>query len=108
MAAATSPRQPTGFIDLGALKAAAEGSGLQLPDSVYANVIAALASGKHVVIAGPAGSGKTSLALAIAKAAVQAGRSEGAALATASLARKSDARTASPGPCSPPPARRSG
>ena len=36
------------------------------------------------MIAGPAGSGKTSLALAVAKAAVQAGRSEGAALATAS------------------------
>jgi MoxR-like ATPase len=82
--AATSAREPTGFIDLGALRAAAEASGLQLPDSVYANVIAALASGKHVVIAGPAGSGKTALALAVAKAAVQAGRSEGAALATAS------------------------
>jgi MoxR-like ATPase len=82
--AAAPARQPSGFIDLGTLRAAAEGSGLWLPDSVYANVIAALASGKHVVIAGPAGSGKTALALAVAKAAVQAGRSEGAALATAS------------------------
>ena len=36
------------------------------------------------MISGPAGSGKSSLALAIVKAAVQAGRSEGAALATAS------------------------
>jgi MoxR-like ATPase len=36
------------------------------------------------VISGPAGSGKSTLALAIAKAAVQAGRSAGAALATAS------------------------
>ena len=66
------------------MKAAAEADGLQFADSVYAGVVAALATGKHVVIAGPAGSGKTSLALAIAKAAVQAGRSEGAALATAS------------------------
>jgi MoxR-like ATPase len=46
--------------------------------------VAALASGKHVVLSGPAGSGKSSLALAIVKAAVQAGRSAGAALATAS------------------------
>jgi 5-methylcytosine-specific restriction enzyme B len=37
-----------------------------------------------VVLSGPAGSGKSSLALAIVKAAVQAGRSAGAALATAS------------------------
>ena len=36
------------------------------------------------MLAGPAGSGKTTLALAVAKAAVQAGRSEGAALSTAS------------------------
>jgi energy-coupling factor transporter ATP-binding protein EcfA2 len=81
---ATSTRAPSGFIDVTALKAAAEESGLKLPDSVYVSVAAALATGKHVVLAGPAGSGKTTLALAIAKAAVQAGRSEGAAIATAS------------------------
>jgi RecA/RadA recombinase len=83
-AAAVPTRAPSGFLDFGAVKAAAEADGLRLPDSVYAGVCAALATGKHVVIAGPAGSGKTTLALAIAKAAVQAGRSEGAALATAS------------------------
>jgi hypothetical protein len=82
--AATSSRAPSGFLDIAAVRSAAEGDGLKLPDSVYAAVVAALATGKHVVIAGPAGSGKTTLALAIAKAAVQAGRSEGAALATAS------------------------
>jgi MoxR-like ATPase len=81
---ATATRAPSGFLDLAAVRAAAEGSGLQLPDSVYAGIVAALASGKHVVLTGPAGSGKTMLALAVAKAAVQAGRSEGAALATAS------------------------
>ncbi len=80
----TSTRAPSGFLDIAAVRSAAEGDGLKLPDSVYAAVVAALATGKHVVIAGPAGSGKTTLALAIAKAAVQAGRSEGAALATAS------------------------
>ncbi len=82
--AATSTRAPSGFLDIAAVRSAADGDGLKLPDSVYAAVVAALATGKHVVIAGPAGSGKTTLALAIAKAAVQAGRSEGAALATAS------------------------
>ena len=83
-AVATSTREPSGFLDIAAVRSAAEGAGLKLPDSVYAGIVAALASGKHLVIAGPAGSGKTSLALAVAKAAVQAGRSEGAALATAS------------------------
>jgi dynein-related subfamily AAA family protein len=83
-ALATSTREPSGFLDIAAVRSAAEGAGLKLPDSVYAGIVAALASGKHLVIAGPAGSGKTSLALAVAKAAVQAGRSEGAALSTAS------------------------
>ena len=79
-----STREPSGFLDLAAVRAAAEESGLKLPDAVYAGLVAALASGKHLVISGPAGSGKSTLALAIAKAAVQAGRSAGAALATAS------------------------
>ena len=82
--AAASTREPSGFLDLAAVRAAAEESGLKLPDSVYASLVAALASGKHLVISGPAGSGKSTLALAIAKAAVQAGRSAGAALTTAS------------------------
>ncbi len=81
---AASTRAPSGFLDLASVRAAAEESGLKLPDSVYAGLVAALATGKHLVISGPAGSGKSSLALAIVKAAVQAGRSEGAALATAS------------------------
>jgi len=81
---AASTREPSGFLDLSAVRAAAEESGLELPGSVYAGLVAALASGKHLVISGPAGSGKSTLALAIAKAAVQAGRSAGAALATAS------------------------
>ena len=43
---------------------------------------AALAAGRHVVLVGPAGSGKTTLALAVAKAAVQAGKAQGATLVT--------------------------
>jgi 5-methylcytosine-specific restriction protein B len=76
-------RRASGFLDVAAVKSAAEAAGLRLPDAVYANAAAALASGKHLVITGPAGGGKTTLALAIAKAAVTAGRSSGAALATA-------------------------
>lgn len=85
-AAAPAPaggRKASGFLDVAAVKSAAEAAGLRLPDAVYANAAAALASGKHLVITGPAGSGKTTLALAIAKAAAKAGRSSGAALATA-------------------------
>ena len=59
-----STRAPSGFLDVAAVRSAAEADGLKLPDSVYAAVVAALATGKHVVIAGPAGSGKTTLALA--------------------------------------------
>ena len=66
------------------MKSAAEGSGLRLPDGVYANAVAALASGKHLLITGPPGSGKTELAVAIAKAAAKSGRSSGAALVTPS------------------------
>ena len=50
--AATSTRAPSGFLDIAAVKSAAEGDGLKLPDSVYAAIVAALATGKHVVIAG--------------------------------------------------------
>jgi energy-coupling factor transporter ATP-binding protein EcfA2 len=47
---------------------------------VYANVAAALATGRHVVLVGPPGSGRTTLALAVAKAAVEAGKADGAEL----------------------------
>jgi MoxR-like ATPase len=76
------PRQASGFLDAGAIRAAAEGQGLRLPASAYAAVAAALAAGRHVVLTGPAGSGKTTLALAIARAAVTSGRASGAVLVT--------------------------
>ncbi len=77
-----SPRQASGFLDPGAIRAAAEGQGLRLPGAAYASVAAALASGRHLVLTGPVGSGKTALALAIARAAVTAGRASGAVLVT--------------------------
>jgi MoxR-like ATPase len=56
---------------------------LRFPVGVYANVAAALAAGKHVLLTGAPGAGKTSLALAIARAAAQVGRAHGATLVTA-------------------------
>jgi MoxR-like ATPase len=76
------PRQASGFLDAGAIRAAAEGQGLRLPSSAYASLAAALAAGRHVVLTGPAGSGKTALALAVARAAVTSGRADGAVLIT--------------------------
>ena len=77
-----APRQASGFLDAGAIRAAAEGQGLRLPSAAYASLAAALAAGRHVVLTGPAGSGKTTLALAVARAAVTSGRAGGAVLVT--------------------------
>ena len=71
------------FVPAEAIRAAAEEQGLRLEPGAYAAVAAALAVGRHVVLVGPAGSGKTSLALAVAKAAVQAGKAQGATLVNA-------------------------
>ncbi len=71
------------FLDPAGIRAAAEGAGLRFPDAVYANLAAALGSGKHVLLIGAPGAGKTSLALAVARAAAQSGRANGATLVTA-------------------------
>jgi MoxR-like ATPase len=65
-----------------ALAAAGEEAGLRLPIGVYANVAAALACGRHLVLTGATGAGKTTLAMAITRAATQAGRSHGATVFT--------------------------
>jgi hypothetical protein len=72
-----------GFVDARAVRAAAEESGLRLPVGVYANVVAALASGRHLLLTGAPGAGKTTLALAVARAAAQGGRAQGATVVTA-------------------------
>ena len=77
-------RAASDFLDAAAIRSAAERKGLRLPQGVYANLAAALSAGKHVVITGAPGSGKTTLALAAAQAASTAGRSSGAVLVTAS------------------------
>jgi MoxR-like ATPase len=72
------------FLDLQLLRRAGEAAGLVLPSRLYANLAAALAIGKHLVLVGPPGSGKTTLALAIARAATESGRATGAVLLTGS------------------------
>src|SRR5829696_8240179 len=80
------PPEPAPFaappLPAAAIQAAAEAAGLRLPAGVYAAAAAALAGG-HLVLVGPPGCGKTTLALAIAKAAAQAGLTTGATLVTA-------------------------
>jgi dynein-related subfamily AAA family protein len=62
------------FLDPKEVRGAAERRGLVLDEGVYAAAIAALASGRHLVLTGGSGQGKTALALAIAEAAVRQGR----------------------------------
>jgi MoxR-like ATPase len=56
---------------------------LQLDDGIYAALVAALASGKHVVLTGPPGTAKTTLAQAASKAATSLGMCDGYLLTTA-------------------------
>lgn len=77
-----APVRRPAFIEPGAIRAAAEQAGLRLPEGVYANVAAALGAGKHLLLTGAPGSGKTTLALAVARAAAQAGRAHGAMVVT--------------------------
>ena len=81
-APAPAAAAPT-FVDVATIRAAAVHQGLRMDDGVYANVAAALAAGRHVVLVGPPGAGKTTLALAIARAAVDAGKAAGTVLVTA-------------------------
>ena len=59
--------------NVAAVREFAKERGLELPESVYRQVVAALESGKHIILTGAPGTAKTTLAQAIGDAAVQAG-----------------------------------
>jgi MoxR-like ATPase len=49
----------------------------ELSNDVYASAVAAIESGKHLMLTGPPGTGKTTLAAALCVAALEAGRATG-------------------------------
>jgi MoxR-like ATPase len=69
--------------DVGTVRAAADRKGLRLLPHTYAAVVAALESGKHVILTGPPGTAKTTLAQVLAEAGAEARRCEGYVLTTA-------------------------
>jgi MoxR-like ATPase len=77
------PAPPAGRLRLAEVEHAVAAANLVLDRSVLAGVVAALNSGKHVLLTGPPGTAKTSLAEAVARVAAQSGHSHGHVLATA-------------------------
>jgi MoxR-like ATPase len=77
------PPAPIQPFDLETLRAAGVDRGLMLDDRTYSSVIAALESGKHVILTGPPGTAKTTLAEVVATVASAAGRCDGHLLTTA-------------------------
>jgi MoxR-like ATPase len=79
------PPPSRGRLTAAALQAKAEAApyNLLLDPSVYATVVAALESGKHIILTGPPGTAKTTLAQAVAETARDLGLSNGYLLTTA-------------------------
>ena len=74
---------PAGAFDVGAVTAAAEAKGLRMSPAIYAQILAALESGKHVILTGPPGTAKTTLAELIASVATEGRLNDGQLLTTA-------------------------
>lgn len=76
---------PTATLDLATLKSRAEEPpyGLRISDDVYRAVVAAIRSGKHLILTGPPGTAKTTLAEILCQLAQDAGWCQGHTLTTA-------------------------
>ena len=76
---------PVNRLTVDELKATAEALpfNLRLEDGLYASLVAALESGKHVVLTGPPGTAKTTLAQAVSETAKRLGLCHGYLLTTA-------------------------
>lgn len=77
------PPEIPGSFDSNAVRERAEDRGLRLPETLYRQVVAALESGKHIILTGPPGTAKTTLAQAVVEVAAAAGRCNGYLLTTA-------------------------
>lgn len=69
--------------DVDTIQTAAATKGLRLEPAIIAQVVAALDSGKHVILTGPPGTAKTTLAEVVAGVAARSGRCAGHVLTTA-------------------------
>ena len=66
-----------GELTLDLIRDAAAKANLKLDGGIYSQLLAALASGKHVILTGPPGTAKTTLSQVVAKAAKEAGACSG-------------------------------
>ena len=77
------PPPPQGSFDLATLETATAARGLRIAPEILANVLAALQSGKHIILTWPPGTAKTTLAEIVASVASDAGLCAGYTLTTA-------------------------